>query len=435
MSKYYISYIKNKEILLESASGGVFTALSEYVLNRGGIVFGVSEDESSHTVYTTYADSADTLGRFRGSKYFQSHVQDAFRKVKSFLMEGKPVLFSGTPCQNAGLISYLQIEKTDQDCLERLITVDVLCHGISNEHVLKEYINSIEKKYGKKVLSLEFRNKEKGWRKSSRMRIGFEGDTCYSRFWKDDPYYLGFNCNLTLRPSCHMCDFACGVRCTDFSIGDYWGVEDKKTDPEQLHDGIGLTLVNTPKAEKIWDSEEFRKLVEYKEITRTEGIRRNGALIAPPPVHPGRPGFFADLGKVDFERNIKDHLKKEILKMRVKSVFGVEAVRKVDYSKFPLKSQIRPINPELVLNNGIGEVSNAQYNGAEQYGRQYKEKVPVLYERKEHCFGCYACVNACPTNAISMKCDEEGFFYPVIDAKTCVRCRKCEKTCPKKDRP
>lgn len=422
MSEYYMSWNKIKEITDASSSGGVFTALAEYVLEKGGVVFGVSKNEKENTLFTTYVTKPYDLDKLRGSKYYQSEVNDAFKIVKGFLKKGSIVLFSGTPCQNAGLLAYLKSNNSiTSDDYDRLITVDVLCHGITNKHVIESYIDYIEKKYQKGVREVRFRDKEAGWRQSSRMKITFENNETISKHCKEDLFYLGFNNNLILRPSCYMCDYACGIRGTDFSIGDYWGLEDGVVSKDITYHGVGVTLVNTDKAKNIWASEDIKSKVEYTRISRTNGIRKNGALIRPARAHINRYKFFSNLKVKPFDKNIKDCLKKEIIKNQIKKILRVEAFRKIDYSNVPIQSPIYEIEANLILEDGINQVINNE-----------RDNIPVLFPKKELCFGCYACMNICPVGAISMKYDKEGFMYPVIDAGTCVRCRKCVSTCPKR---
>ena len=423
MSAYYMSWNKSIDIIKNSTSGGVFTALSEYVLDRGGVVFGVAQDENSTALTTSFVENIEELEKYRKSKYYQSDVSHAYKEVKDFLDKGRWVLFSGTPCQNAGLVSFLKSFNSCSENYERLLTVDVLCHGISNELVFRSYIDSVEKKYKKKVRKVQFRDKEEGWRSSSKMRISFAGGGYLSKYWKEDPFYLGFNNNLILRPSCHMCDYACGIRYTDFTIGDYWGIEDSEVNQENLFNGIGLTLVNTVKAERIWGSDELKNKVEYREITRTEGIRKNGALIKPAKAHYKRRIFFDNLRTKSFGNNIENCLKKEIFKTRIKKLLNIDSIKKINYSVYPIKSPIQALAQDLVVEDGCNEVINDGNNN---------KKLPILYEQKAFCFGCYACASICPVKAITMKNDKEGFIYPVIDADKCVACKKCINTCPKR---
>ena len=132
---------KNKEekIREESTSGGVFTALSELVINQGGVVFGAIYDENLNVKHS-YVENIDECNKFRGSKYVQSSIGDAFKKVKEFLVQGRLVMFSGTPCQVAGLYSYLGKE------YDNLILIDLVCHGAPSPKVFRKYIKSLENK-------------------------------------------------------------------------------------------------------------------------------------------------------------------------------------------------------------------------------------------------------------------------------------------------
>lgn len=131
---------KDKDVLLSSSSGGIFTAIADYIFDNGGVVFGVVRDPEINRVYHTYTECRDNLDPFRLSKYYQSEVGEIYKTIASFLKKGRLVLFTGSACQIVGLYSYLNNKR-----FENLITMDVLCHGVASKKVIDSYIESQEK--------------------------------------------------------------------------------------------------------------------------------------------------------------------------------------------------------------------------------------------------------------------------------------------------
>ena len=152
---FYMAWHKDKDVLLHSSSGGVFTALATIVLRRGGVVFGAALDEATREVYHTMAENEEELDKLRMSKYYQSDTRDVYQIVRTKLQEGRQVLFSGTACQVAALYCFLG----DKVEWPNLLTVDVLCHGVSSKKVVDAYISSKEKRYKKRIRSIRFRVK------------------------------------------------------------------------------------------------------------------------------------------------------------------------------------------------------------------------------------------------------------------------------------
>lgn len=160
VGKFYMGRHKDKSVLNNSSSGGMFTALADYVLKKNGVVFGAVRNNDSGEVYHIYIQHESEIAPLRLSKYYQSNIGDSYLTAKQFLQEGRFVLFSGTACQIAGLYAVI-----GENLREKLITVDVLCHGVASKIVVDEYIKSKEKKFKKKILSVDFRVKTEdvGW--------------------------------------------------------------------------------------------------------------------------------------------------------------------------------------------------------------------------------------------------------------------------------
>lgn len=258
----YAAKNKNEEIRLKSSSGGIFTLLAEKIIKEKGVVFGARFDENWNVIHD-YTETIEGLEWFRGSKYVQSVIGNNLKKAKQFLTEGRKVLFSGTPCQIAGLKKYLRKE------YENLLAVEVVCHGVPSPKVWRDYIEYKRAKRGTGknsvssslkdipvVTGISFRDKSNGWKK-----FGFK--ISYAAFkaaentvsksvisnseitpFNEDLFMKGFLKNLYLRPSCYHCAARQGKSGADISIADYWGVQ--SIHPELDDDkGTGLVLINT----------------------------------------------------------------------------------------------------------------------------------------------------------------------------------------------
>ena len=280
----YACLNKNEKIRRKSSSGGLFTLLAEKIIDEGGIVFGASFTDDFELVHS-FVENKEELAKFRGSKYLQSKIGDSFKQVKEFLKEGRNVLFSGTPCQIAGLLAYL-----DKD-YENLICVDLICYGVPSFKVFKLYKEEMEKEYNSKVNKIAFRHKKYGWELFS-LYLSFENGKEYIKDVTKDPYLKGFVENLYLRPSCYDCKFRTLNRLRDITIADCWGIEN--IDP-QLNDdkGLSLALTNSNKGKKLFSLLKDKMVV--KEIDLQKAIEYNSAATEPVPKNPKRDEFFSHI--------------------------------------------------------------------------------------------------------------------------------------------
>ncbi|MBE5744095.1 MAG: 4Fe-4S dicluster domain-containing protein [Clostridiales bacterium] len=227
-----------------SSSGGVFHSLATYVLNNNGVVFGVVLD-SNLTAKHIKITTTDEIYKLQGSKYLQSDVQKTYQMVKEELSSGKLVLFTGTPCQNAGLASFL---RKDYD---NLILQDIICHGVPSPLAFKKYIEEIEKEHKNTVKHVFFRSKKSGWKEYS-VEVVFNDNSSFIEPSKDNLFIYGLVSNLTLRSSCFNCNFKGDNRCSDITLADFWGIENAL--PEFDDDkGVSLVLINSKKGEQVFD--------------------------------------------------------------------------------------------------------------------------------------------------------------------------------------
>ena len=238
---------KNSDIIMNSSSGGVFTALAGHIIENGGIVFGAAFGEDWNVRHIA-VENKDQLRLLRGSKYTQSSTGTAFRQAQELLRKGKTVLYSGTPCQIAGLKGFLGKE------YDTLLTVDLVCHGVPNNRMLSDYIKLLEQKENGKIVKFTFRDKSIGWGKNGSAVIESPNGKRYrKKLWESAssyPYY--FAASLICRENCYSCRYACSNRPADITLGDYWGIE--KAHPQylsdKLHDdskGISVVIANTAK--------------------------------------------------------------------------------------------------------------------------------------------------------------------------------------------
>ncbi len=244
----YAAINRDEAIRQESSSGGVFTLLAQSVLDRGGVVFGAAFSEDFRSVEHIAVTTAEQLGKLRGSKYVQSRIGTAYEQAQELLKQDTPVLFTGTPCQIAGLYAYLRKPYPS------LITQDLICHGVPSPLVWEKYVESREQCAGGKTAGAAFRNKERGWRQYA-LKMDFDNRAHYSAATKQDLYLRAFVENSTLRPSCYSCAFKGTARVSDITLADFWGIE--KVLPEMDDDrGISLVLLNTAKGQEC-----FQKLL------------------------------------------------------------------------------------------------------------------------------------------------------------------------------
>ena len=244
----YAAVNRKQEQLAKSASGGVFAAVATYFLENGGVVFGASLDfENGQPIpHLIGIENIEQLERIQGSKYVQSAVEETYKQARQNLNEGKKVLFSGTPCQIAGLYGYLKKDYNN------LWTIDVICHGVPNAKFFNDYLGVEAKKRGGVPIGYSFRDKKRGWGMNARLDLKSQSGkeksvyiparlTSYNTLFLDGDIY---------RENCYKCPYARKERVADMTIGDFWGIE--REHPELLKQnefderkGVSCIIVNT----------------------------------------------------------------------------------------------------------------------------------------------------------------------------------------------
>lgn len=254
--KVFAAYNMDSDVRMKSSSGGVFPAVAENVLKAGGTVFGAAfVDHDTGTVAHVQADDEEALKPLCGSKYVQSELRDTFRKIKSQIRDGRNVLFTGTPCQVAGLESLFMRKP------ENLMTMSCACHGVPSPQVWSRYYQELKGNSN----DVSFRDKSTGW-KGYDVRIGDYVSPAFK-----DPYMLAMLKGLTLRPSCVTCPYKGKAFGGDILAGDWWGIG--KLVPELDDDcGTSAVLVNTEKGFELLGGGSL----ELREMPRLEDPGNKG---------------------------------------------------------------------------------------------------------------------------------------------------------------
>ena len=304
---------ENDSMRMRSSSGGVFYELADQMLRDGGYVCGAVFDDEFHVKHILSNAKEDIL-RMMGSKYAQSDVGYCYREVKDVLEKGCKVLFSGCPCQVAGLRTFLGKEYPN------LLLVELICHGIPSDHMLQTYIGMQERKYGARLTRMEFRNKKKGWHRSS-VRMEFENHRIYSIPYTADAYTIGFLRNITLKSSCYDCHFRNFVAGSDITLGDFWGAEVEL--PEDDNKGISAILVNSGKGMDIIDRCNLALTPANVETV----IKYNKNLLCSAALSPQRSLFYASADTNGLEKAIRRYLEEStIQKLKRQSRYALRCI-------------------------------------------------------------------------------------------------------------
>jgi coenzyme F420-reducing hydrogenase beta subunit len=307
--KAFACYAKDDDIRDKSSSGGIFSQLAEKTLEKNGVVFGAGFD-SDFRVRHSHIEGIDDLDMLRRSKYVQSDMEDTFRDVNKFLREGRHVLFCGTPCQTAGLSSYLGGDH------ERLLICDLACYGVPSPKVWSMYLEYLENKYASKVKSVSFRNKSGGW-KNNRMDIAFENGDRYLVETKKELYFMGFSKNIFNRTSCFDCKFRVWNSSADITLADFWGIERMGGIIEDDNKGVSLTIIHSPKGEEALS--EIADNVRISPCDLDEAVKYNPRLVSSAAEPAGRKAFFADMAAgYDFDRLRKKYMDNTSMKYKMK---------------------------------------------------------------------------------------------------------------------
>lgn len=304
VSDYYsevvIAQNSSDDVLDDSTSGGFIDELYRYVISDlGGYGVGVLYSDDflpTHSITNDYSEAV----KFRNSKYAQSELSDIFTQIKDLLKKDKTVLFVGTPCQVAGLNTFLQ-KKYDN-----LVTVDLVCRSVPSPKLFREYIKWQEKRYKSKVKKLSCRKKTYGYH-SGTLEIEFENNKRYSGSNRVDYYMKAFHSDICSRDSCYNCSFKTKHRCSDFTVFDSFSASKVTTQSITDNDrGYSNVLAHTQKAKQIlgklssltFYEADADKMFEYTGRMESQSISRK----------PQRDTFYIDLDKLGFEKTVKKYV-------------------------------------------------------------------------------------------------------------------------------
>lgn len=312
------AWSKDKKTRNVSTSGGVFSEFAHKIIKRNGIVVGVVYD--NHKVFHTMATNETELARMRGSKYVQSDVGVIYRKIKEYLEKDCYVLFSGTPCQVFALNRYLKIK------YDKLITIDLICHGVPSPRVFEDYCNYMEEKYSSKINKIYFRNKKPGWMVYG-MKIIFDNNEVYENDTKNDPYLVGFLRDYFINDGCHQCHFTNVKRFSDITIADFWGYTSDEYEFLDDDKGISLILLNTEKGKSLFA--DIKDSVKYQKKDIEMAIRGNRCLTKPFPPNAQKLDFWKDYNEISFGQIIEKYfypepMPKLTIVQEVKNCFTVQ---------------------------------------------------------------------------------------------------------------
>lgn len=276
---------KNEEVRLKSSSGGIFYMLAQRTIAEGGVVFGARFDNQWQVVID-YADDLIGIKSFVGSKYVQARVDTAYVDAKHFLTEGRKVLFSGTPCQIAGLNHFLCKH------YDNLLTVDIICHGTPSPKVWSRYLDEVVVAGRNAINDIQFRNKRSGW-KSYNFSINYNPEhqtisLCSPH--NENHYMKAFLQDMILRPSCYNCQAKNGSSHSDITLADFWGINIEMPEMDD-NKGTSLVLVNTEKGRDAiaWSN------INYHKTSLQQAIRHNPAYLKSVSPHHNRSKFFEHL--------------------------------------------------------------------------------------------------------------------------------------------
>ena len=309
-TKVYAGRLKDRETLLKSSSGGAFTALSDYFLDKGNMVIAATYNYQTHMEEFEFLRNKTERDAARGSKYVQSHLGSIFKNVELWLRENpvKNLLFVGMGCQAEGFRKFAEI----RGFRDRVYIIDIICHGSPSPKLWREYAFSLEKKAGGKITYLTFKDKRNGWRTPTAVAV-IKGNEIPIK-----DYVRVFYNRCALRPSCHKCPFATTERKTDITIGDFWHIE--KAIPDFYDpDGTSVFLIHTGHGEELFNN--IKENLEYRLSDTKQCWQAN--LEAPTPMSEHRQEFWKDYQRkgIDFIMkkygtvSLKSKVKNKLLKM------------------------------------------------------------------------------------------------------------------------
>lgn len=266
---FFAAWNKNDEERSRSASGGVFSAMAHFIIDHGGVVIGAAT-EDIYSVKHIVISEIDDIHKLQGSKYTQSDTTGIYDKTLLLLKEGNTVLFSGTGCQVAGLLSFIGKKRYSG----KLITVDLICGGVPSKLLLQKFVENESYKV-KKIIS--YRTKEKGWKPKGfvyNLKVEDSDGIVHDYTGKRNLVTTGFSTELTNRYSCYDCKFVGSNRISDFTIGDLWG---DKEFPQEHFKGLSLVIIHNKNAFELLNG--MKDYLSFSECDQGQAMKTNFRLV------------------------------------------------------------------------------------------------------------------------------------------------------------
>lgn len=298
----YAAEHKNLEVVFDSTSGGLFSALAERMYSDGGYVGGAIYNDDFSVKHFISADNKD-LPALRSSKYLQSSLEGFFVRVRELVKAGEKVLVCGTPCQMAALRAFLGRD------YDNLVIADFICRGINSPKVMRKYLDTFEERYGSPVVYSKAKSKEYGWRNLTHKAILKDGRAYYETR-ANNSFTKGYlHTNAFCRPSCYDCKFKDFPRMADITLADFWGIE--SVDHYMEKDlGTSLVMLNSNKGVRFFEGVKSR--INFVSVPFESILSGNPALTKPlgaPKVN--RENFFKDLDDMSFTQVAEKYIKEE----------------------------------------------------------------------------------------------------------------------------
>lgn len=268
--KAYAAYQMDDTALMQCSSGGVYQLLAQDTLKRGGVVFGAAFDDSFRVIHQS-ADSWVQAAKFQSSKYVQSQIGNTYQEARAYLDAGRPVLFTGTPCQISGLKRYLGKDYPD------LLCQDIVCHSVPSPRIWADFLSTLQKQQNSAATHISFRAKVPDW-EGYHFYVSFANGQTYDVPASSTPFMRAFIHGLISRPSCYTCPFKGFSRDSDVTLADFWGVQ--QVCPSAYHrKGTSLVLLHTQKGIEALD--RIRPHLSLEEVDPLEAVSCNPAAREP----------------------------------------------------------------------------------------------------------------------------------------------------------
>lgn len=303
----YAARLKDHKLLKESSSGGIYIALANHYIESGNAVVSSVYDYEKKELSFKLMTSVEQCKNARGSKYFQSDSSNIYNVAFNWLEENqeKKLIFFGTGCQAAGFIEFAKAKGISN----RLVVVDIICHGGASPKIWSDYAASLEKKYSGEITYITFKDKRNGWKTPTAYAV-INGKEILIK-----DYVRLFYSRCILRPSCHICPYATVERDSDVTIGDFWGI-DQVMPAFYSFDGTSLVLIHSQKGKNLF--KEIMPVLDYKQSSVNDCLQPN--LVVPTPKNKKRDVFWIDYKRKGIDFIIKKYGSIDVCS-RVKSKF------------------------------------------------------------------------------------------------------------------